>query len=68
MYRYFSSVDKLPKLPDPTASLLRKYRRPPLFWLNAGVKRVLQESFGEGKLGFYVKLSSDHVDDGYRAL
>ena len=64
MYR---SVDKLPKLPDPTGSLSTKVLSSSIVLANAGVKNVLEESVGEGKRGCYVKLSPD-VDDGYRAL
>ena len=49
MYRYFSSVDKLPKLPDPTGSLSMKALSFSIVLANAGVKSVLEESVGEGK-------------------
>ena len=49
MYLYFSSVDKLPKLPDPTGSLPTKVPSSSIVLANAGVKNVLEESVGEGQ-------------------
>ena len=63
----YHSVDKLPKLPDPTGSLSMKVSSSSNVLANAGVKSVLEESVGEGKQDCYVKLSST-VDDGYPAL
>ena len=49
MYCYFSTVDKLPKLPDPTGSLPTKVPSLSIVLANAGVKNVLEESVGEGQ-------------------
>ena len=49
MYRYFSSVDKLPKLPNLIGSLSTKVPSSSIVLANAGVKSVLEESVGEGK-------------------
>ena len=49
MYCCFSSVDKLPKLPDPTGSLPTKV---PSFYIvlaNTGVKNVLKSLLAKGK-------------------
>ena len=64
---YFSSMDKLPKLPGPTGSLPTKVPSSSIVLANVGVKSMLEESVGKGKRGCYVKLSPN-VDDGYRAL
>ena len=53
----YHSVDKLPKLPDPTGSLSMKVSSSSNVLANAGVKSVLEESVGEGKQDCYVKLS-----------
>ena len=44
MYRYFSSVDKLPKRPDPTGYLSTKVPSSSIVLANAGSKSVLEES------------------------
>ena len=46
---YFSSVDKLPKLPDPTGSLSMQVLSFSIVLANAGMKSVQEESVGEGK-------------------
>ena len=49
MYRYFSSVDKLPKLPDATGSLPTKVSSSSIVLANAGVKSVLKSLLAKGK-------------------
>ena len=66
MYRFFSSVDKLPKLPDPTGCLPTKVPSSSIVLANAGVKSGLKSLLAKGK-GLYVKLSPD-VDDGLYSL
>ena len=44
----YHSLDKLPKLPDPTGSLSTKVLSSSIVLANAGVKKVLEESVGEG--------------------
>ena len=61
MYIYFSSVDKLPKLPDPTGSLPTKVLSSSIVLANAGVKSVLKRLLAKER--GYIKLSPD-VDDG----
>ena len=61
MYRYFSSVDKLPKLPDPTGSLSTKVQSSSIVLANAGVKSVLKSLLA--KVKGLCRLSPD-VDDG----
>ena len=46
---YFSSVDKLPKLPDPTGSLSMQLLSFSIVLANAGMKSVQKGSVGEGK-------------------
>ena len=57
MYCYFSSMDKLPRRPDPTGSLSTKVPSSSIVLANAGAKSVLEESVDEGKRCCYVKLS-----------
>ena len=52
MYRYFSSVDKLPKLPDPTGSPSTKVPLSSIVLANAGVRSVLKSLLAKGK-GLY---------------
>ena len=52
VYRYFSSVDKLPKLPDPTASLSTKVPSSFIVLANAGVKSVLKSLFARRERGY----------------
>ena len=61
MYRYFSSVDKLPKLPDPTGSLSMKVPSSSIVLANVEVKSMLKSLLAKER--GYVKLSPD-VDDG----
>ena len=61
MYRYFSSVDKLPKLPDPTASLSTKVPSSSIVLANPGEKSVLKSLLAKGK--GLCRLSPD-VDNG----
>ena len=49
MYRYFSSMDKLRKLPDLTASLSTKVPSSSIVLANAGVKSVVKSLFAKGK-------------------
>jgi len=49
IYCYFSSVDKLSKLPDPTGSLSTKAPSSSIVLANAGVKSVLKSLFEKGK-------------------
>ena len=49
MYRYFSSVDKLPKLPDATGSLPTKVPSSSIVLANAGVNSVLKSLLAKGK-------------------
>ena len=49
MYRYFSSVDKLPKLPDATGSLPTKVPSSSIVLANAGMKSVLKSLLAKGK-------------------
>ena len=61
--RYFSSVDKLPKLPDPTGSLSTKVPLSSIVLANAGVKSMLKSLFMKGK--GYVKLSPNVDNIGH---
>ena len=56
MYRYFSAVDKLPKLPVPTGSLPTEVPSSSIVLSNTGVLKSLLAKGG------YVKLSPDVVD------
>ena len=58
MYRYFNSVDKLPKLPDPTGSLSKNVPSSSIILANGGVKNWTEESCLRRKKG-YIKLSPD---------
>ena len=49
MYLYFSSVDKLPKLPDPTGSLSMKVLSSSIVLANAGGESVLKSLLAKGK-------------------
>ena len=61
MYRYFSSVDKLPKLPDPTGSLPTKVLSFSIVLANVSVKSVLKSLLAKGK-GLCQAVAD--VDDG----
>ena len=61
MYRYFSSVDKLPKLPDPTGSQSTKVSSFFIVLADAGVKSVLKSLLA--KVKGLCRLSPN-VDDG----
>ena len=49
MYHYFSSVDRLRKLPDPTGSLSTKALSSSIVLANAGVNSILKSLLGKGK-------------------